>query len=239
MLQLLLVICKLRLPFQNNKLYNRKVVRHYGQYCPMAHALDLVGDRWSLLIVRELLEEGPLRYTDLHCGLTGCGTNILAARLKDLERGGVVRRRRLPPPAASTVYELTEYGEGLRPVMHQLAHWGAQSLGPPATEDALAPGWLAGALRIALPPTASCIEFRVGGEVAFVGDGDAHAGPAADPDAVVEGDVQGFYHLLVDRDLDGVTVNGSQEAVLDLLETLPPRPSAPTPAEPVAASARR
>ena len=200
----------------------------------MAHALDLVGDRWSLLIVRELLEEGPLRYTDLHCGLTGCGTNILAARLKDLERGGVVRRRRLPPPAASTVYELTEYGEGLRPVMHQLAHWGARSLGPPATED-LEPGWLAGALRIALPPTAACIEFRVGGEVAFVAEGDAHPGPAVNPEAVVEGDVQGFFHLLVDRDLDCVTVSGSHEAVLGLLETLPPPGSAPTIAGPVAA----
>ena len=90
----------------------------YDQYCPVAHALDLVGERWSLLIVRELLHEGPLRYSDLHTHLAGCGTNILAARLKTLEQGGVVRRRRLPPPAASWVYELTEYGEGLREVLH-------------------------------------------------------------------------------------------------------------------------
>jgi DNA-binding HxlR family transcriptional regulator len=211
------------------------VVKSYQQYCPMAHALDLVGERWSLLIVRELLEEGPLRYTDLHCRLTGCGTNILAARLKDLERGGVVRRRRLPPPAASTVYELTEYGEGLRPVMHELAHWGARSLGPPTTDDALEPGWLAGALRIALPPTTACIEFRIGDEVAFVAGGDAAPGPAENPEAVVEGDVSDFYRLLVDRELEAVTVRGRKAAVHELLESLPPYVAAPVAAPVVAA----
>jgi len=207
------------------------MMKTYGQYCPMAHALDLVGERWALLVVRELLEEGPLRYTDLHQRLTGCGTNILAARLKDLERGGVVRRRRLPPPAASTVYELTEYGEGLRAVMHELAHWGARSLGPPATPDALEPGWLPGALRIALPPTRATIEFRIGDEIAFVRDGESFAGSADDPEAVVEGDVHGFYDLLVDRDLGAVAVGGSTDAVRALLESLPPQCAAPAPVE--------
>jgi DNA-binding HxlR family transcriptional regulator len=202
-------------------------VKKYGQYCPMAHALDLVGERWSLLIVRELLEDGQLRYTDLHCRLAGCGTNILAARLKDLERAGVVRRRRLPPPAASTVYELTEYGEGLRAVMHQLAHWGARSLGPPTTADALEPGWLTGALRIALPPTAPCVEFHVGEEVAFVAGGNAYPGSAEHPVAVVEGDVEGFFHLLVDRDLEAVAIRGSKTAVRELLELLPTAVPAP------------
>ena len=84
------------------------MARSYDQYCPVAHALDLVGERWSLLVVRELLHEGgPMRYSDLHARLDRCGTNILAARLKALEQGGVVRRRRLDPPAASWVYELT------------------------------------------------------------------------------------------------------------------------------------
>ena len=110
------------------------VAKSYAQYCPMAHALDLVGERWSLLIVRELLEDDQLRYSDLHSRLDGCGTNILAARLKTLEQGGVVRRRQLEPPAASWVYELTEYGKGLREVLHVLAHWGARSLGPPAPQ---------------------------------------------------------------------------------------------------------
>jgi DNA-binding HxlR family transcriptional regulator len=207
-------------------------VKSYGQYCPMAHALDLVGERWSLLIVRELLEEGPLRYTDLHHRLTGCGTNILAARLKELERGGVLRRRRLPPPAASTVYELTEYGEGLRAVLHQLAHWGARSLGRPPRPDVLEPGWLAGALRIALPPFPACVEFRIGDEVAHVQHGESHAGSAESPDAVVAGSVDGFYDLLVERELDAVEIDGSRAVVEDLLEALPPRCAAPAAHEP-------
>jgi DNA-binding HxlR family transcriptional regulator len=198
-------------------------VKKYGQYCPMAHALDLVGERWSLLIVRELIEEGPLRYTDLHCRLSGCGTNILATRLKQLEQGGIVQRRQLPPPAASTVYELTDYGEALRPVMHELAHWGARSLGPPLVEGALDPGWLTGALRIALPPTTPCIEFRIGDEIAHVSDGESFAGPAEEPIAIVEGDVGAFYALLVDRELNAVTVSGSEKVVSDLLAALPPR----------------
>ena len=87
------------------------MAKRFDQYCPIAHALSLVGERWSLLVVRELLK-GPKRYTDLAAGLPGIGTNILAARLRTLEDGGVVHKRKLPPPAASTVYELTEYGAG-------------------------------------------------------------------------------------------------------------------------------
>jgi len=94
--------------------------KKFDQYCPMAHAAWLVGERWSLLIVRELLR-GPKRYTDLGHGLPGIGTNILAARLRDLEECGVVQKRKLPPPAASTVYELTEYGAGLDEVLYALA----------------------------------------------------------------------------------------------------------------------
>ena len=119
--------------------------RRYDQYCPMAHALDLVGDRWALLIVRELMH-GPKRYTDLVDHLVGIGTNILAARLRDLEGNGIVTRRTLPPPAASKVYELTEYGRGLRPAMRELAIWGARSLGPPTDQDELFDGWLANAM---------------------------------------------------------------------------------------------
>ena len=104
------------------------MTKRYEQYCPMAHALDLVGDRWALLIVRDLMH-GPLRYTDLVERLPGIGTNILAARLRDLERHGVVTRRILPPPAASRVYDLTDYGRELRPALRELALWGARSLG--------------------------------------------------------------------------------------------------------------
>lgn len=199
------------------------MAKSYHQYCPIAHALDVVGERWSLLVVRELLDQGPLRYSDLHARLDGCGTNILAARLRNLERGGVVQKRRLPPPAASSVYELTEYGQELRPVMHVLAHWGARSLGPPSSEEELRPGWLAGALRMAFPPTATgtSIEFRVGDELASVVDGEVVCVAADNPDAVVTGDAQGFYCLVVNRDPAAVSISGSERVVRDLLATLP------------------
>lgn len=211
-------------------------MKSYHQYCPIACALDLVGERWSLLIVRELLENGPLRYSDLHAHLEGCGTNILAARLKDLERGGVLRKRRLPPPAASTVYELTEYGRGLTPVLHHLAHWGAQVMGPPTGDRELEPGWLVHALRIGIAP-AACggrLEFRIGDEIASLADGEVVDGPLEHPDAVVVGSPRGFYDLVVERDLDGVEVQGSRTAVRELLAALPPvvpgPPAAPVPA---------
>jgi DNA-binding HxlR family transcriptional regulator len=114
--------------------------RRYDQYCPVCHALGLVGERWALLVVRELLR-GPKRYTDLIEGLPGIGTNVLAARLRELEDGGVVRKRKLPPPAASTVYELTEYGQELEEPLYALARWGARTLGPPGKGVDLYPQW--------------------------------------------------------------------------------------------------
>ena len=205
------------------------MARSYEQYCPMAHALDLVGERWSLLIVRELLEDDQLRYSDLHARLDGCGTNILAARLKTLEQGGVVRRRQLDPPAASWVYELTEYGRGLREVLHVLAHWGAQSLRPPSATDDLESGWLPGALRIALPAvcTSERIEFRIGDEIASADGRKVVAGPIDDPDATIIADSLGFYRLMVERDLDAVLVEGSADAVRSMLAALPPVPTTP------------
>ena len=107
-------------------------MKRYDQYCPVAHALELVGERWSLLVVRELLH-GPKRYTDLAANLPKIGTNILASRLKDLENCGIVAKRRLPPPAASQVYELTPYGLALKPIMRELA-----VVGPPLARPAAA-----------------------------------------------------------------------------------------------------
>ncbi|MGH3327547.1 MAG: winged helix-turn-helix transcriptional regulator [Streptomycetales bacterium] len=99
----------------------------------MAHALDLVGERWALLVVRELVL-GPKRYTDLRADLPGISTNVLSYRLGELERAGIVRRRRLPPPAGSSVYELTDWGQELEPIMKQLGRWGARS--PSRPQDA-------------------------------------------------------------------------------------------------------
>lgn len=102
--------------------------RSYNQYCPISRALDVVGDRWSLLIVRDLLL-GPKRFSDLRDGLPGIGTNILTDRLKGLEQANIIKRRVLLPPAASTVYELTPYGHQLEAPLQALAAWGSQSLG--------------------------------------------------------------------------------------------------------------
>ncbi|MEU3984266.1 winged helix-turn-helix transcriptional regulator [Streptomyces sp. NPDC026672] len=116
--------------------------RSYDQYCSAARALDLVGDRWSLLIVRELLA-GPRRYTDLHADLPGVSTDVLASRLKDMERDGLATRRRLPPPAAAYVYELTGRGRRLLPVLQALGEWGEAELGERRPTDAVRAHWFA------------------------------------------------------------------------------------------------
>ncbi len=115
-------------------------LRTYGQYCGFARALEIVGERWGLLIVRDLLV-GPKRFTDLHHGLPGIPTNVLTARLKELEQAGVVRRKLAPRPG-SVSYELTEYGQELKDAVVALGRWGAKSLGEPqrgetATADSL------------------------------------------------------------------------------------------------------
>jgi DNA-binding HxlR family transcriptional regulator len=197
--------------------------RAYDQYCPIAHALDLVGERWSLLVVRELMR-GPKRYTDLAATL-GIGTNILAARLRDLEVGGVVTKRTLPPPAASRVYELTDYGRQLKGAMRELAVWGARSLGPPSDPAELFPGWLENAIDSVLGPVAprGRFEFRAGDEVAGLVDGETRGGAVDAPDVVVEGDPEGIYYLFVDRSLDRVTVRGDQALLEQLLDVAPAR----------------
>ena len=194
-----------------------RMAKHYDQYCPVAHALDVVGDRWALLVVRELMQ-GPKRYTDLADGLPGIGTNILAARLRDLETAGVIAKKTLPPPAASRVYELTEYGLELKPVMRELALWGARSLGPPTADDELFPGWLLCPVDMILGPLAPAgrFEFRVGDEITSLVDGVAYAGPIDDPDVVIEGDAEGLYYLFIERRLDGVSISGDR-ALLDRL----------------------
>jgi DNA-binding HxlR family transcriptional regulator len=198
--------------------------KRYDQYCPVAHALDVIGDRWALLVVRELMQ-GPKRYTDLADGLPGIGTNVLAARLRDLEGHGVIRKKVLPRPAASRVYELTEYGFELKPAIRELALWGARSLGPPTPEDELFPGWLVNPVEMILGPAAPAgrFEFRVGDEIASLVDGVAHAGPIDDPDVVVEGDAAALYYLFVERRLDGVTIEGDR-GLLDKLIDVAPQP---------------
>jgi DNA-binding HxlR family transcriptional regulator len=108
--------------------------RSYGDACRFAYALDLVGERWALLVVRELLL-GPKRFTDLRRGLPKASPNILSERLRELERAGVAHRRKLPPPAAVQVYELTEWGRELEPIVTRLGAWGARSPIPPEHQE--------------------------------------------------------------------------------------------------------
>ena len=185
--------------------------RSYGQYCTVARALDVVGERWTLLLVREL-STGPKRFKDLLEGLPGIGTNLLASRLKKLEGEGIVRRATLPPPAGSNVYELTELGGSLEPVIVALSRWGARLLRAPREDDEMRAGWAAVAMRSALgrgatnnPP--GTYEFRIDGEAFYlrVGDGEeeerveARQGQAPDPDLVVTGDVETFLAVVSGR----------------------------------------
>lgn len=134
--------------------------RSYDQYCSAARALDTVGDRWTLLIVRELLA-GPRRYTDLHADLPGVSTDVLASRLKDMERDGLTTRRRLPPPGAAYVYELTPRGTALLPVLQALGAWGEAELGERRPTDAVRAHWFALPLLRALEGETGLVEVHL------------------------------------------------------------------------------
>lgn len=126
-------------------------MKSYRQFCSVAKALDVIGDRWALLAVRELLL-GPRRYTDLAEGLPGIGTNVLSTRLRELEASGIVAQRRLAAPTPATVYELTDDGRDLRAVVDALAQWGAGRLDGPAADDAVEPRWFLTSLAATLDP---------------------------------------------------------------------------------------
>ena len=174
-------------------------MKAYHQYCPVAHALDQVGDRWELLIVRELML-GQRRYTDLAEALPGIGSNILASRLRDLEKAGIVRKTKLPPPWAVTVYELTGRGRELDSVLRALAAWGASTLGAPEAGDC----WSMYAVHVRFRP-----EEAVDGtyEIRFV-DGEtislqvtggelmAMKLPAENPDLIVEAEAEELHKVI-------------------------------------------
>jgi DNA-binding HxlR family transcriptional regulator len=176
-----------------------QVVKRYHQYCPVAHSLDLIGDRWALLIVRELML-GQRRYTDLADALPGIGSNILAGRLRHLEGARVVRRTKLPPPAAVTVYELTDEGRALDDVMSSLAQWGARTMGPPEAGDR----WSAYAVQMRFRPEAADdgryqVRFVGGDTISLdVRDGvlTTIRGEVGEPTLVVEADGTRFHALI-------------------------------------------
>jgi DNA-binding HxlR family transcriptional regulator len=174
------------------------MARPYSQYCAMARALDVVGDRWTLLVVRELLT-GPKRHIDLLGGLPGVPRKLLGDRLRALADAGVLERRELPPPAPAIVYELTDRGRALEPVLVALGEWGEPLLGAPQRDDDFRLRWIALGLRHRFNPRAAAAlarvyELRVDDEVVHieVGDGTVavHDGAAARPDVVLETDRQ-------------------------------------------------
>src|SRR5947209_3321244 len=171
-------------------------MRSYGQYCSVAKALDLIGDRWSVLIVRELLLRGPCRYTDLLGGLPGIATNLLADRLRELAKADILAREDAPPPVATALFRLTARGEQLAPIVRELGRWGAPLMAEAAGDAAFRSRWLQLPVELFLsdrapdrPPVQ--IELRTGDEPMTIrtggGEVRAHPGAAEDPDLVLSG----------------------------------------------------
>jgi DNA-binding HxlR family transcriptional regulator len=184
-------------------------MRSYGQYCALAKALDVVGDRWTILIVRELLLRGPCRYTDLREGLPGIATNLLADRLRELERAGLIEREYAPPPIASTLFGLTERGQELRPVLDALGRWGIPYMTEgPAPADEFRNRWLAWPAEMFLEdrePSAApvTIELRTGEQPMLVeaaaGEIHTRTGTSEHADAVLAGSPHAILGVLSGR----------------------------------------
>jgi DNA-binding HxlR family transcriptional regulator/putative sterol carrier protein len=171
--------------------------RTYGSYCGIARALELVGERWALLVIRDLIL-GPKRFTALRRGLPRIPTNVLSARLKELERAGIVCRRLLPLPLTGVVYELTDYGRELEDIVLRLGLWGAQSLGEPRPDDILTVDSVVLALRATFQPEAArglraSYELRLGEIVVHArvdkGAVEVAEGPLPGADLVLETDL--------------------------------------------------
>ncbi|MFI6743646.1 winged helix-turn-helix transcriptional regulator [Nonomuraea sp. NPDC050451] len=179
--------------------------REYGQFCGLARAMEMIGERWTLLIVRNLLS-GPQRYTDLHKGLPTIPTNILSARLKQLEEAGLAVRRALPHPERAVVYELTDYGRDLEPALIALGRWGARAMTEPRAGEVITAESVAMAFRTTYRPEAAQgatagYEIRMGDFTLRVqitdGTLTVGIGPHPAPDLVVERlNDQGIHALM-------------------------------------------
>jgi DNA-binding HxlR family transcriptional regulator len=168
--------------------------RAYGQYCGFSRALEIVGERWALLIVRDLLV-GPRRFSELQRGLPGIPSNILTARLKELENDGIVQRRLLPRPSGAVVYELTEAGRALEEPVISLGRWGAKRLGEPLPNEIVTEDSLAAALLSTFRPETAArakvsYELRLGDIVVHAQVRNRRVtvgrGPLTKPDLVIE-----------------------------------------------------
>jgi DNA-binding HxlR family transcriptional regulator len=181
-------------------------MRTYGQFCALAKALDVVGDRWTLLIVRELLSWKRARYTDLRSGLPGIASNLLSERLRELEDAGIVVREELPPPAASVVYVLTDRGKALEAAIRELGRWGAPLLAEAPQSDEVRGHWIGLPAELYLhdaspekPPVT--LEVRAGGEAVTISTGNgavrSKVGAAEAPDAVLCGPPREVVRVLL------------------------------------------
>jgi DNA-binding HxlR family transcriptional regulator len=213
-----------------------EAVKSYKEYCALAQGLDVVGDRWTLLIVRELLILGPCRYTDLRNGLPGIATNLLAERLRGMEKAGLVRREEAPPPIATTLFHLTPRGEELKPALEALARWAGPLMARPVGDDEFRSHWLVLPFEHYLsdhtPEQAPItIEVRSGDEPILIEtvDGKVRARPgrAEHSDASVTGTASLILGLLTGK-LDLATARGrglQYEGDPEILNRVRPRTS--------------
>jgi DNA-binding HxlR family transcriptional regulator len=215
-------------------------VKTYGQYCALARGLDMVGDRWTLLIVRELLSLGECRYSDLQRGLPGIATNLLAQRLREMEEAGLVRRIALPPPVNAVVFALTERGEALHEVVREFVKWGAPLMAAPSPDDTFRSHWLLLPLRGLCrdnDPRGGRVVVRVGtvhdgcditAQSGVIKVNASHFGE--DPHATVTGDPGGLVALFTGQLLiesagdSGVFIDGDISAVRRVIGGMVPAP---------------
>jgi len=183
-------------------------MKSYGQTCALAKALDLIGDRWTLLIVRELLIRVACRYTDIRSALPGIATNLLADRLRDLESAGLVSREEAPPPIATALFRLTERGRALEAAILELGRWGAPLLAKRSAGDKIQPHWLVLPLKLYLrdlkphEPKVT-VNLEVGAEFIAIeareGQIEVGLGAAEQPDATVRGKPELILRLFTGR----------------------------------------
>jgi DNA-binding HxlR family transcriptional regulator len=216
--------------------------RSYGDACGIARALDVVGERWALLVVRELVL-GPKRFTDLRGGLPGLSPDVLAQRLRELEAAGVLRRATLPPPAASKVYELTDRGRELQPILLALGRWGSHEALPPGDRELGVDAFVLALATLfdaaAAEGADATIELHLGQDriVVRVRDGrlDVERAQAAHPDAVIEAEpaalTQVLWHgrpLAQAEAEQAIRIDGKRRAAVRLLRLFPPPQPAAT-----------
>jgi DNA-binding HxlR family transcriptional regulator len=203
-------------------------MRSYKQSCGLAKALDLVGDRWTLLIVRELLIRGACRYTDIRNGLPGIATNLLAERLEELEQSGIIVSKLEAPPIATTLFRLTERGRQLEPALLSLGAWGAPLLANRAKDEEFQSHWLVLPLKLLLVDNSpqqsrTSLELRMTHQTIAVtaenGKIDVRLGDAQSPAAVLSGEGQVILQMLAGRvsltnaKTQGLSLQGSAAAL--------------------------